>query len=106
MAITLDEQRQAFDTPALRVKVRQALFVTAHGVLVEATGFTNHVNRTILARQVLFGASANDLLVDAFLRDAIAANAGAANLNAVQTASDALVQAAVNASFDNFANGQ
>ena len=110
MAITLDEQRQAFDgSPpsvpvTLRQKVRQALFVQAQAVLVEVGTTPNHANRAILARQILFGTS--DVYVDAFLRAAIAANAGAANLAAVTGASDAAVQTAIGAAFDNFANGQ
>ena len=105
MAVTLTEQRLAFEDGPLRNKVAQAMCVSANVPLNgEAVGFASHANRAILARQILFGTS--DVFVDAFLRAAIAANAGAANLAAVTGASDAAVQSAIGAAFDNFANGQ
>lgn len=101
MAVTLAEQRMAFEDGPLRNKVAQAMCVAANVPLTgEATGFANHVNRVILARQILSGQH-----VDAFMRSAIAANGAVASLAVLLAASDAAIQANINAVFDNFANG-
>jgi len=101
MAVTLTEQRQAFEDGPLRVKVGSAMNVAAQGVLVEAPATPNHANRVILARQILSGQH-----IDSFMRAAIAANAGLANLAALLGAADSGIQTAVNNVLDAFANGQ
>ena len=103
MAVTLTEQRQAFEDPPLRIKVGSALNVSAQAALAEAGATTNHANRVILAKQVLF--ASNGIYVDGALRAAIAANASAASLAALLSATDSAIQTAVNTAFDAMANG-
>ncbi len=109
MAITLTEQRQAFEDPFLRVRVGSAMAEAAHAVLIEVSTTPNHTNRVILAKQILYSQSGN--VVDAFMRDLIGGSAGLASLvaligtNGVGGVSDNAVRTNVNLVFDAFANG-
>lgn len=105
MAVTLQEQRSAFDDPTLRIKAGSALNFWAQAVLVEVGTTPNHTNRVIFAKQALFAGPGNSTYVDAVLRAAIAANAGAASLAALLAATDVAVQSAVSAAADAMANG-
>lgn len=93
---TLQEQRQAFEDPTLRIKVRQAIVKAAQAIIDEVGTTPNHAQRLAWAKNAL---PDPDALVNEFLGYVIAKNDGA-TLAQIIAATDATVQGNVNAAID------
>lgn len=98
---TLSEIWTLLESPTLKEKVSAACLVAAEAIRVEETETANHANRIKWAKQVLVDpVKAGDDMLKAVL----AANASA-ELSEITGASDATIQAAVNAAVNVFADG-
>lgn len=93
---TLAEQRSAAEDPTLRIKVQQAVIVSAQKVIDEAAATTNHVNRLLWAKRVI---PPPDVDVTRMLMYIIAKN-NALTLAQILAVTDAQVQSAVDGAVD------
>lgn len=93
---TLAEQRQAAEDSTLRIKVQQAVIVSAQKVIDEAAGATNHANRILWAKRVI---PPPDIEVQKMLMYIIAKN-NTLTLAQILAVTDAQVQAAVDGAVD------
>lgn len=93
---TLAEQRQAAEDSTLRIKVQQAVIVSAQKVIDEASGVVNHANRILWAKRVI---PPPDIEVTKMLMYIIAKN-NALTLVQILAVTDAQVQTAVDGAVD------
>lgn len=93
---TLAEQRSAAEDGTLRIKVQQAVIVSAQKVIDEAAATTNHANRLLWAKRVI---PPPDLDVSKMLMYIIAKN-NSLTLAQILAVTDAQVQAAVDGAVD------
>lgn len=93
---TLAEQRTAAEDSNLRIKVQQAVIVSAQKVIDEAAATTNHTNRILWAKRVI---PPPDIEVAKMLMYIIAKNNGL-TLAQIIAVTDAQVQAAVDGAVD------
>lgn len=98
---TYDELLTAAQDDVLNRKVRVAIIVAAEKIRVEATAVANHANRVLWAKKVLTDPLAP---IASMVWSAVVQNRGA-TLAQITGASDSVVQAAVDAAVDVFANG-
>ncbi len=82
----------------LRLRVAAACIVAAEAIRVEASSVTGHTERLVWARSVFFSPTQ---MAERLMPSIIAQNS-AATVAAVQSASDASIQSAVNAAFPAF----
>lgn len=93
---TLAEQRTAAEDSNLRIKVQQALIVSAQKVIDEAPATTNHANRLLWAKRLI---PPPDVEIVKTLMYIIAKN-NTLTLAQILAVTDAQVQAAVDGSVD------
>jgi hypothetical protein len=98
---TYAEILTASENPAITSKIRVACIVAAETIRTEAASVANHANRLLWAKAVFNNpqAEANRMIW------AVLAQNRAATLAVIIAASDATVQAAVDAAVDVFATG-
>ena len=87
--------------PRLKDQVRVAVVVAASDISLEDPATVNHANRLIWARWTL----RTPETAGRQMRPAVLALNQSATVNQIQTATDAVVQANVNATVDLFADG-
>lgn len=98
---TYAEIRDLFTDSSLRNKVSVACIVAAEAIRNEDAGTTNHANRLIWAKE----AFSNPLTTSEEMLMALLAANKDETVATIQGASDAAIQARVNAAVDVFADG-
>lgn len=93
---TLAEQRTAAEDSNLRIKVQQAMIVSAQKVIDEAVATTNHANRLLWAKRVIPPVDSETMKVLMYI---IAKNNGL-TLAQILAVTDAQVQTAVDGAVD------
>ena len=99
---TYTELRQLFSDDDLKNRVEVACIVAAESIRVEDVGVQNHVNRIVWAKAAF---SAPGSVRSEMLMALLAANKES-TVAAIQTATDAVLQARVDAAIDIFATGE
>lgn len=95
------ELEDLFGNGTLKAKIRAAVIIAAESIRTEDPATANHANRLIWAKQAF---SNTESAVSEMLKATLAANKDA-SVAQITGASDATVQAAVDAAVDIFADG-